>query len=235
VEGPFVNGYKWFAVHDPLEGGTGARAGAGNDSDPPKFEGASEFKVPKNNNDYAKCVDHVKDERLIVGDEGVLANAVVFVDSHTFRAKQRPRPQEVKLNNEHCLFRPHVLATTVGSKLALTNSDGFIHNTRGLLATDGINVAIPPKGEVRPKTLRRPGWGVMKCDFHPWMTAHVHVFAHPYYDVTKKDGKFRIVNVPPGKYELQLWHETLENRKIEVTVVADETVEIDEELEAYKD
>ena len=37
VEGPFLNGYKWFAVHDPLTGGTGTRAGTGNDSDPPKF------------------------------------------------------------------------------------------------------------------------------------------------------------------------------------------------------
>ena len=37
VEGPFLNGYKWFAIHDPLVGGTGTRAGTGNDSDPPKF------------------------------------------------------------------------------------------------------------------------------------------------------------------------------------------------------
>jgi len=41
LEGPFINGYKWFAAYNPLEGGTGARAGAGNDSDPPKFEDES--------------------------------------------------------------------------------------------------------------------------------------------------------------------------------------------------
>ena len=37
VEGPFLNGYKHFALHDPLTGGAGARAGTGNDSDPPRF------------------------------------------------------------------------------------------------------------------------------------------------------------------------------------------------------
>ncbi|MCB1019770.1 MAG: HEAT repeat domain-containing protein [Acidobacteria bacterium] len=37
VEGPFLNGYKWFSIHDPLTGGTGTRAGTGNDSDPPRF------------------------------------------------------------------------------------------------------------------------------------------------------------------------------------------------------
>jgi hypothetical protein len=38
VAGTWVNGYKWFAIHDPLKGGTGARAKTGNDSDPPTFE-----------------------------------------------------------------------------------------------------------------------------------------------------------------------------------------------------
>ena len=37
VQGPFLNGYKHFALHNPLVGGTGTRAGTGNDSDPPKF------------------------------------------------------------------------------------------------------------------------------------------------------------------------------------------------------
>ncbi len=37
VAGPWVNGYKWFAIHDPLTSGTGRRAKTGNDSDPPTF------------------------------------------------------------------------------------------------------------------------------------------------------------------------------------------------------
>ena len=37
VTGPWVSGYKWFAVYDPLSAGTGARAKAGNDSEAPKF------------------------------------------------------------------------------------------------------------------------------------------------------------------------------------------------------
>lgn len=37
VQGPFLNGYKHFVLHDPLTGGTGTRAGTGNDSDPPRF------------------------------------------------------------------------------------------------------------------------------------------------------------------------------------------------------
>jgi hypothetical protein len=37
IAGPWVNGYKWFAVFDPLIAGTGTRAKTGNDSDPPTF------------------------------------------------------------------------------------------------------------------------------------------------------------------------------------------------------
>ena len=37
VAGPWVNGYKWAALYDPLSGGSGAQTSIGNDSEPPSF------------------------------------------------------------------------------------------------------------------------------------------------------------------------------------------------------
>ncbi len=37
LAGPWVNGYKWAALYDPLVGGTGAQVSIGNDSEPPTF------------------------------------------------------------------------------------------------------------------------------------------------------------------------------------------------------
>jgi hypothetical protein len=30
---------------------------------------------------------------------------------------------------------------------------------------------------------------------------------HPYYAITDEDGKFRLDEVPPGRYRLVVWHE----------------------------
>lgn len=190
--------------------------------------------VPKNNQDHAFCVEHVVSEELIVGPKKQLKNAVVSVGGHRYRAKQKPKPRKPVMDNRNCLFVPHVMATTVGSTLVLTNSDDFVHNARGLLRPlSGINVAIPSGGRVEKK-LRRPGWGVMKCDFHPWMTAHVHVFNHELFDVSARDGTWKIVNVPPGTYEIEIWHERLQPVKRKITVEAGKTTRLDVGLQARK-
>ena len=193
------------------------------------------FKIPDNNPDRAKCTAHAKDERLLLGKKNELKNVVVYIEDYKHKGPKRPKPRKLVLDNKGCTFVPHVFATTIGSKITVTNADSFIHNTRGLLSVDGLNIAVPPKGKLPPKTLRKAGWGIFKCDFHPWMTAHAHVFTHEMFDISSEDGTFRVVNVPPGKYKLQLWHEALENTSVEVTVEAGKTTKIEAGLEAYKD
>jgi hypothetical protein len=45
-----------------------------------------------------------------------------------------------------------------------------------------------------------------KCDVHPWMFAYACVVDHPFYAVTGADGTFKIANVPPGKYTVEVLH-----------------------------
>ena len=196
---------------------------------------SSKVEVPANHQDFAHCAEHVKDERLLLGKEKALANVVVSIED--YRPRERPEPRIVRMDNKNCLFVPHVLAATLGSTLEITNSDGFIHNSRGLLKPlQGINRAIPPGGSGKfEHKLRQPGWGVMKCDYHPWMQAHVHVFPHELFAITRPDGTFRIVNIPPGTHKVRLWHEVLQNRTIDVKIEAGKTARLDEGLEAYKD
>jgi hypothetical protein len=58
----------------------------------------------------------------------------------------------------------------------------------------------------------------VSCDLHGWMEAYIVVTPHSYFAMTKKNGTFEIKDVPPGKYTLKMWHESLgeESRKIQV-------------------
>ena len=40
------------------------------------------------------------------------------------------------------------------------------------------------------------------CDIHNWMRAYWVVVDHPYAAVTDKDGHYRILELPPGEYQL---------------------------------
>jgi hypothetical protein len=53
------------------------------------------------------------------------------------------------------------------------------------------------------------------------MRSWVVVAEHPFYALTDPNGAFRIQNVPPGKYWLRMWQETLGSTSREVVVGAE--------------
>jgi hypothetical protein len=63
----------------------------------------------------------------------------------------------------------------------------------------------------------------IKCDVHPWMSAYIGVFTHPFFSVTATDGQFTIAGLAAGTYEITAWHERLGMQTASVTIGADET------------
>jgi hypothetical protein len=74
----------------------------------------------------------------------------------------------------------------------------------------------------------------IKCDVHPWMNAWIHVLDHPFFSVTGEDGTFTIRGLPPGKYTLTAWHETLGTKTADVTVEEGKPASVDITFDAAK-
>lgn len=162
--------------------------------------------------DMAACGQEKLSEALAVGAEGGVRNAVVYL-----REVPQGKPWEVRehvLGQTACVFVPHVLLIPEGADLRILNSDRILHSVRSYGKDSVFNVGQPKFVEkllvedftrqVSERDAIRVG-----CDLHPWMTAYIFVQKHPYYAVTDEDGRFRLTDVPPGQYELRLWHETL--------------------------
>jgi len=63
------------------------------------------------------------------------------------------------------------------------------------------------RNEKRSVILSQPGLVSIHSDERPWMLpAHILVLDHPYHAVTGKDGSFELPPVPPGEYQVKLWH-----------------------------
>jgi hypothetical protein len=72
-----------------------------------------------------------------------------------------------------------------------------------------------------PRVVVVPAGGTVvriNCDLHSWMAGWVVVAAHPYYAITGADGQFAFDNLPPGQYNLQVWHERLGTTRASVTI-----------------
>jgi hypothetical protein len=124
---------------------------------------------------------------------------------------QEPKEKEVVIDQPCCAFVPHAVALRTGQELVVKNSAPISHNVNwaGGIKNPGSNVIIAAKGEpVRIKNLVPDRFPVkLACNIHPWMSAWVRVFDHPYVAVTDADGKFEIKQAPAGKYRLVVWQE----------------------------
>jgi len=180
----------------------------------------------------ATCGQTVPDERLITGKNGLLANAVVFLDG-VDSGKPIRRDEPVELNNLKCAFVPHVVDGTVGQTLSMHNGDPFLHDAHAWLGARTLfNVALL-KGKTVDQPLRDPGLIHINCNVrHTWMHAYVFVGENPYHAVTTAAGAFAITDIPPGTYTMTTWHEMLGSIDRSVTVEAGKATHVDVDLPA---
>lgn len=159
---------------------------------------------------------------------GRLANAVVYIKSGFGDRGFAPPTTKVVIDQQGCLYSPHVAAVMVGQPLEFRNSDPEAHNVHGRpQVLDGWNFMMSRQGSTRDVYLNAPEVGIpVGCDVHPWMRAYVSVLANPYFGVTPADGTVTLRDVPPGDYVIGVWHETLGTQEKPVTLPAKGTASV---------
>ncbi len=177
--------------------------------------------------DEATCGRSVKDETLIVGPQGGVANAIVDIPQIQTNVPLKPAAG-LKLNQRGCLYHPHVMAFPVGSTLEIINSDGILHSFHTYSKLNPpMDLAQPGFKKVLRVTFTKPELIQVSCDQHNWMTAWLFVAANPFYAVTDASGRFRIEQVPPGSYQVRVWHERLGEQTKPVVVQEGRVTKVD--------
>jgi len=171
----------------------------------------------------AHCAAHhngqVMDESVVVNADGTLRNVVIWV-SGGLKDKRFPPPEEpAVLDQQGCVYTPHIVTVMAGQRLLVKNSDEFLHNVRAAAASNPpFNFAQPTISRGTPLVFQAPERLFVKCDIHPWMSAFIHVMDSPYFAVTGDRGAFRLPDLPPGEYEVSAWHEVYGEQKQTVRV-----------------
>lgn len=187
-----------------------------------KYSGPAQIEKLKVNKDVEKCGTEALIEKVVVGGNKGLANAVVSVPD----AKGAPTAKKITVDQHGCKFVPHVSATTPG-EVDLKNSDDILHNIHTYSqANSSINKAQPKFKKVMTEKFDKPEVIKLTCDVHSWMLGWVAVMPNPYFGVTDNSGVTKIENVPPGKYKVNVWHETLGAQTKDVEVKAGQTAKV---------
>ena len=112
-------------------------------------------------------------------------------------------PQLVQTNKS---FRPSLLVIPVGGKVEFPNHDPFFHNVFSLFDGKRFDLGLYESGTTRYVQFDKPGISYIFCNIHAQMSAVVIALNTPYYGISNAHGDISIPNVPPGRYELQVFH-----------------------------
>ena len=195
-----------------------------------KFKGAAP--APKKldvNKDKEVCGKAPKSDPSLIVSGDNLVNAVVYLSD--IKKGKKIELAKVAMDQNGCEYKPHVLAVPAGSSVDFLNPDGILHNVR----TDSkvntpMNMAQPKFKKTLTQKFDKPEAIPVRCDVHNWMSGWLFIAANPYFHVTDHSGSYKLTDVPPGEYTLEVWHATLGKQTKKVTVKAKEEVKADFEF-----
>jgi plastocyanin len=117
--------------------------------------------------------------------------------------KQTSIPQLVQKNKS---FQPSVVVIPAGGKVEFPNHDPFFHNVFSLFEGKRFDLGLYESGSTRFVQFDKPGISFIFCNIHAEMSAVVIALTTPYYAVSDVRGDINIPDVPPGRYQLQMFH-----------------------------
>lgn len=193
------------------------------------FEGTAPavppLKIGRNDPYCLKNGQSIFKQEAPLTEAGALRNVIVYVRSG-FEGRSYAVPQEaVVLDQQLCVYVPHVLTLMKGQKLKILNGDPTFHNVHAEAGGNTVfNIAQAAKGAEDIQTFSKTAVPFrVGCDFHSWMVAYAGVFEHPFHTASGDTGTYEL-RLPPGKYEIVAWHEKFGEKLASVEVSANASV-----------
>jgi hypothetical protein len=166
---------------------------------------------------------------FVVGPAGGLKDAIVLLEGI-----ETGKPFEVSvplIEARDCMFQPFMTIVRNGHAVEVINMDPVMHDIQGyetsieagartLFNTPLVMNHEHRRGDIHAIHNHAPGKSLvgpiylnkgrrtfyMQCGFHAYMESWAMAVNNPYYSLTDANGAYKIENIPPGTYQLVVWH-----------------------------
>jgi plastocyanin len=170
-----------------------------------------------------------KAETVVVNSNRTLRNVFVWIKDGLPRVRWTPPAESATLDQNGCVYEPHVLGIMEGQQLEILNHDPVNHNVHAECQVNSAwNESQPPRAEHKFKRFDLPEvLFPVTCSVHPWMRSYIGVSPHPFFAVTGVDGSFTLKGVPPGTYTIEAVHEKYGRKEGRLTLAPNGSATLD--------
>ncbi len=140
--------------------------------------------------------------------EGVLVSDVVVYAKSNNPVASREKKQAV-IEQRDKEFVPYVTAIQVGTSVIFPNKDNVRHDVYSLSPAKEFELPLYAGTPAEPVIFDKEGFVTLGCNIHDWMVAYIAVLPTPYFQVTSKDGRAVLEDLPAGQYSVEVWQPSL--------------------------
>lgn len=142
--------------------------------------------------------------------EGFLAESVVALEGPALATNAAPcSARNRTMDQVNFQFVPETMVIRAGDSVHITNSDEALHNVTTMDGGSPFNLNVAKSQELAHTFEHAGGLNApirLSCVFHGGMRAWIYVFDHPWFQLTERDGHFRLEKVPAGMCTLGVIH-----------------------------
>lgn len=137
-------------------------------------------------------------------------------------------PSIAQMAQKDLMFAPPLLPVRAGTKVEFPNLDDTYHNIFSYSPTKRFDLGRYRSDEkpVPSQMFEVPGMVTLRCDIHEHMRGLILVLETPYFVTTDTDGRFRLGDLPPGRYKLKAWLSSKTTFEIPVELKSGSTLRI---------
>jgi plastocyanin len=141
------------------------------------------------------------------GKGAFVSYAVVYARGNA-RNSGHTRKQMV-IDQQNKEFIPYVTAVEVGTGILFPNKDNIRHHVYSLSPAKKFELPLYAGVPAEPVVFDKEGFVTLGCNIHDWMIAYVAVLPTPYFQVTGREGRALLKNLPAGQYTVEVWQPSL--------------------------
>lgn len=142
--------------------------------------------------------------RVVGLDGAAVADAAVVADPMA-KAIPNKRASAIVEQRDRELM-PYLTIVRSGTAVEFPNRDPIKHHLYSFSPAKPFEIKLYAGKPTQPVIFDKPGEVALGCNIHDWMEAYVYVVDSPYFAKTGASGEAALEGIPPGQYQLRLWH-----------------------------